>query len=81
MATSFSVIKSLSIFSLYPNKFLSLKSASCAFLDHVLRYQDDDRVKMIVLLGEVGGEEEYKIVHALENGRITKPLIAWCIGT
>ncbi|KAI6233498.1 ATP-citrate synthase [Aphelenchoides fujianensis] len=51
------------------------------YTDHVLRYQDDDRVKMIVLLGELGGEEEYKIVRALESKRITKPLIAWCIGT
>lgn len=51
------------------------------YTDHVMRYQDDDRVKMIVLLGEVGGEEEYKIVRALEDGRITKPLVAWCIGT
>ncbi|VDN30656.1 unnamed protein product [Cylicostephanus goldi] len=39
------------------------------------------RVKMIVLLGEVGGIEEYKIVDALKDGRITKPLVAWCIGT
>lgn len=36
---------------------------------------------MMVLLGEVGGEEEYKIVEALKKKRITKPLIAWCIGT
>jgi ATP citrate (pro-S)-lyase len=50
------------------------------YTDHVLRYQDDDRVKMIVLLGEVGGEEEYKIVKALESKRITKPLVGWCIG-
>lgn len=50
------------------------------YTDHVLRYQDDDRIKMIVMLGEVGGEEEYKIVKALETGRITKPLVAWCIG-
>lgn len=35
---------------------------------------------MIVLLGEVGGEEEYKIVKALETKKITKPLVAWCIG-
>jgi ATP citrate (pro-S)-lyase len=50
------------------------------YTDHILRYQDDDRIKMIVMLGEVGGEEEYKIVKALETGRITKPLVAWCIG-
>lgn len=36
---------------------------------------------MIVLLGEVGGEEEYKIVAALKEKRIDKPLVAWCIGT
>lgn len=36
---------------------------------------------MIVLLGEVGGEEEYKIVKALKEKRITKPVVAWCIGT
>lgn len=30
------------------------------YTDHVLRYQDDDRVKMIVLLGELGGVEEYR---------------------
>uniref|UniRef100_A0A914RW56 ATP citrate synthase n=1 Tax=Parascaris equorum TaxID=6256 RepID=A0A914RW56_PAREQ len=38
-------------------------------------------VKMMVLLGEVGGVEEYKIVNALKEKKITKPLIAWCIGT
>lgn len=36
---------------------------------------------MIVLLGEVGGVEEYKIVEALKQKQITKPLVAWCIGT
>jgi ATP citrate (pro-S)-lyase len=51
------------------------------FTDHILRFQDDPRVKMLVLLGELGGEEEYKIAEALETKRITKPLIAWCIGT
>lgn len=65
------------------------------YTDHVLRYQEDDRyslymisllnlhfrIKMIVLLGEVGGTEEYKIVKALKEGKITKPLVAWCIGT
>ncbi|KAH7700450.1 Acly protein, partial [Aphelenchoides avenae] len=51
------------------------------YTDHVLRYQNDERVKMIVLLGEVGGTEEYKIVQALKEKRVTKPLVAWCIGT
>lgn len=35
---------------------------------------------MIVLLGEVGGREEYDVCEALKSKRITKPLIAWCIG-
>jgi ATP citrate (pro-S)-lyase len=51
------------------------------FSDHVFRYQDDPNVKLIVLLGEVGGEEEYTIADAIRSGRITKPLVAWCIGT
>jgi len=51
------------------------------YTDHILRYEADERVKMMVLLGEVGGEEEYKIVQALKDKKITKPLIAWCIGT
>jgi len=51
------------------------------FMDHILRYQDDANVKMIVLLGEVGGIEEYEVCEAIKSGRITKPLVAWCIGT
>uniref|UniRef100_A0AAY4AA59 ATP-citrate synthase n=1 Tax=Denticeps clupeoides TaxID=299321 RepID=A0AAY4AA59_9TELE len=51
------------------------------FMDHVLRYQDTLGVKMIVVLGEIGGTEEYKICQALSDGRITKPVVCWCIGT
>ncbi|CAD6187293.1 unnamed protein product [Caenorhabditis auriculariae] len=51
------------------------------YVDHIMRYQEDDRVKMILLLGEVGGVEEYKIVDLLKQKKITKPLVAWCIGT
>lgn len=51
------------------------------FMDHILRYQADPDAKMIVLLGEVGGVEEYEVCEALKDGRITKPLVAWCIGT
>ena len=36
---------------------------------------------MLVLLGEVGGIDEYQICDALKSGRITKPIVAWCIGT
>lgn len=51
------------------------------FMDHIMRYQHDDEAKLIVLLGEVGGIEEYEVCEALKDGRITKPMIAWCIGT
>jgi len=51
------------------------------FMDHIMRYQADPEIKMIVLLGEVGGTEEYEVCEALTKKKITKPLVAWCIGT
>jgi len=51
------------------------------FLDHLLRYNDNPAVHILVLLGEVGGQDEYQICDALKSGRISKPLVAWCIGT
>eukprot|EP00428_Durinskia_dybowskii_P066093 CAMPEP_0170370088 /NCGR_PEP_ID=MMETSP0117_2-20130122/8326_1 /TAXON_ID=400756 /ORGANISM="Durinskia baltica, Strain CSIRO CS-38" /LENGTH=1106 /DNA_ID=CAMNT_0010624843 /DNA_START=57 /DNA_END=3377 /DNA_ORIENTATION=- len=51
------------------------------FLDHMLRYNDNPEVKMMVLLGEVGGIDEYALCDAIKSGRITKPLVAWVMGT
>ncbi|KAA8909919.1 hypothetical protein TRICI_004304 [Trichomonascus ciferrii] len=51
------------------------------FIDHILRYQADPKCKIIVLLGEVGGVEEYRVIEAVKNGTITKPIVAWAIGT
>ncbi|CAF1245211.1 unnamed protein product [Adineta ricciae] len=51
------------------------------FTDHIYRYEDDPEAKIIVLLGEVGGIEEYHICEAIKSKRIKKPLVAWCIGT
>ncbi|VDP88259.1 unnamed protein product [Echinostoma caproni] len=51
------------------------------FLDHVLRYEDNPAVKMIVILGEVGGTEEYAVAEAVRSGQVRKPVVAWCIGT
>lgn len=51
------------------------------YYDKILRYQAEPEVKMITLLGEVGGVEEYEVCAALKDKRITKPLVAWCIGT
>ena len=51
------------------------------FIDNLLRMQDNPDVKYMILLGEVGGTEEYKVIEAVKSGKITKPVIAWCIGT
>merc|ERR1712226_1296471 len=51
------------------------------FVDHLLRYQDDPKIKMLVLLGEIGGIEEHTVCNLLKQGRINKPVVAWCIGT
>lgn len=51
------------------------------FIDHILRYQEDPKCKIIVLLGEVGGVEEYRVIEAVKEGKITKPIVAWSIGT
>lgn len=51
------------------------------FIDHLLRYEQDPNCKMLVLLGEVGGVEEYRVVEAVRNGTIKKPVVAWAIGT
>lgn len=51
------------------------------FLDHVLRFEKIEEVKMIVVLGELGGTNEYGIVEAMKKGEITKPVCAWVSGT
>ena len=51
------------------------------FIDNLLRMQDNPQVKYMILLGEVGGTEEYKVIEAVKEGKITKPIISWCIGT
>eukprot|EP00741_Cyanophora_paradoxa_P004804 tig00000829_g4661.t1 len=49
--------------------------------DHVIRFQHIPQVKMIVVLGELGGTDEYEIVEAMKKGVITKPICAWVSGT
>ncbi|MBW0531202.1 hypothetical protein O181_070917 [Austropuccinia psidii MF-1] len=51
------------------------------FIDHILRYEADPNCKMLVLLGEVGGVEEYRVIDAVKSGQIKKPIVAWAIGT
>jgi ATP-citrate lyase alpha-subunit len=51
------------------------------FIDNLLRMEENPQVKYMILLGEVGGIEEYKVIEAVKSGKIKKPIIAWCIGT
>lgn len=51
------------------------------FMDHLLRYETNPKIKMLVLLGEVGGTLEYDVCEAIKDGRLTKPIVAWCTGT
>jgi succinyl-CoA synthetase alpha subunit len=50
-------------------------------IDHLLRFEANSKIKMLVCLGEIGGTEEYDIVDALKSKRITKPLAIWVTGT
>jgi ATP citrate (pro-S)-lyase len=50
-------------------------------LDHLLRFEKIPDVKMLVCLGEVGGNGEYEIAEALKSKKITKPLVIWVTGT
>lgn len=50
-------------------------------IDHLLRYEKNPNIKMLVCLGELGGRDEYDIVDALKSKKIKKPLVAWVTGT
>ena len=50
-------------------------------IDHIVRYEANPKIKMLVSLGEIGGKDEYAIVDALKSGKITKPLVIWVAGT
>ncbi|CAL5222053.1 g4352 [Coccomyxa viridis] len=49
--------------------------------DHCLRYENIPQIKLIVVLGELGGQDEYSLVSALKEGKIKKPVVAWVSGT
>merc|ERR1712176_1513472 len=51
------------------------------FIDHFLKYEANPDCHIIVMLGEVGGVDEYDVMEAVKSGQITKPVVAWCAGT
>ncbi len=50
-------------------------------INHLLRYEANPKIKLLVALGEIGGVDEYDIVDALKSGKITKPIVIWVTGT
>ncbi|MFH1200260.1 MAG: citrate/2-methylcitrate synthase, partial [Candidatus Micrarchaeota archaeon] len=57
------------------------KFPGSTLLEHALRYEADPEIKMMVVLGELGGTGEYEIADAIKTGKITKPVVAWVTGT
>jgi len=57
------------------------KYPGSTLMDHLIRYEKNPKVKMLVCLGEVGGLDEYNIVEALKSKKIKKPLVMWVTGT
>ena len=51
------------------------------FSDAMKIMEKRDDVKMIVMLGEVWGRDELEVARMIKDWEITKPVIAWCIGT
>ncbi|GJD07273.1 ATP-citrate synthase beta chain protein 1 [Galdieria sulphuraria] len=49
--------------------------------DHVWRFEQIPNIKMIVVLGELGGRDEYQVAEMVKKGLITKPIVAWVSGT
>ncbi len=49
--------------------------------EHLLRYEANPDIKMMVALGEIGGLMEYEIIQEKEKGKLTKPLVMWVPGT
>ncbi|CAN7045375.1 unnamed protein product [Brassica rapa subsp. trilocularis] len=49
--------------------------------DHILRFNNIPQIKMMVVLGELGGRDEYSLVEALKQGKVNKPVVAWVSGT
>ncbi len=57
------------------------KYPGSTLLEHLLRYEANPDIKMMVVLGEVGGTDEYEIADAIKKGEIKKTVVAWVTGT
>jgi succinyl-CoA synthetase alpha subunit/citrate synthase len=57
------------------------KYPGSTLVEHLLRYEANPSIKMMVVLGEVGGTDEYEIADAIKKGKIKKPVVVWVTGT
>lgn len=51
------------------------------FRDAMEIFEQDLNTRMIVMLGEVGWVDELEVAEMIASKKITKPVVAWCIGT
>jgi ATP citrate (pro-S)-lyase len=52
-----------------------------SFQQVVSRYENNPEIKLIVLLGEVGNEDENHVADMIKEGKLTKPVVARVAGT
>jgi ATP citrate (pro-S)-lyase len=51
------------------------------FIDIAMMYNNNPQIKLIVILGEVGGIQEIKVAQAFKNKLFDKPILALCLGS
>lgn len=51
------------------------------FADVVKYYEENEKVKIIVLLGEIGGLQEIEVANLVKAGYIKKPIVGLCLGS
>jgi ATP citrate (pro-S)-lyase len=51
------------------------------FIDIAMMYNNNPQIKLILILGEVGGNQEIKIAYAFKNKMFNKPILALCLGS
>jgi ATP-citrate lyase alpha-subunit len=49
--------------------------------EQIQRFELNKDIKLILVLGEVGGEQEYEVAKLKKEGKISKPIIGWISGT
>jgi len=51
------------------------------FIDIAMMYNNNPQIKLIIILGEVGGTQELSIANAFKNKMFNKPILGLCLGS